>query len=503
MAIVPVFWASTVSGATLNVPSADYPNIQAAIDAALPGDTVSVAPGIYSGPGNVNLLIRGRAINIESQGGDRESCVIDCQGSGRAFTFDGIETNGSVLRGFTIKGGKVTDNGGAILCDNGASPNISACIITGNQAKYGGGIACLNNASPNIRDCDIEGNISSTGGGGLYALMSSPKVTECSISRNQGGYFGAGVYATKNSYPSFSSSLIALNSATYYGGGIWSSNSSSPKIINCTVADNTLSDPANGKGGGIYSSSGSVQINNSIFWRNVAVSGPEACLVSGAVVNVKSSNVKGGKTAVSVTSSTLDWDDATNKDVDPLFAGDDDYHLSPDSPCVDAGIDAGDLPEADFEGDPRVINDLPDMGADETRTEVIVNVDIDIWPGSRHNRICLHCKGIVPVAVLSSETFDARMINPQSVLFANAAPVRSVLFDVNRDHELDMLLLFRTKHLVLDETSTEATLTGETVDGVTFQGTDSVIVFTPRSKANSWGKFKQVFKKHAHHHCSK
>jgi hypothetical protein len=501
LVIVPVFWAGTALGATFNVP-ADYPNIQAAIDAAANSKdtvvTVQVADGTYTGPENVNLLIQGRSINIEGSGPD--SCIIDCQGSGRAFTFKGVETNESVLSGFTIKGGNVTDNGGGILCDN-ASPTIKNCIITGNQAKYGGGIACLNssNSSPAISNCDIEENTSINGGGGLYCSSSSPQIKECSISNNVGGYYGAGVYLTASS-PSLSSCLIVRNSATYYGGGVWCSNSSSPIITNCTIADNLLTDPTYGRGGAMYSNKSSSQVTNSILWKNAATSGPEIYLASSSALHVEYSDVQGGKAAVIIDNSTLDWDDATNIDADPLFVGEEDYHLTPGSPCIDAGIDNGDLPDVDFEGDPRILNGKPDIGADEAKTEVTVSIDIK--PGSRHKEIDLRDKGVVPVAVLGSKDFDARMIDPKTVLFAGAAPVRHAVLDVDRDYDLDMLFFFKIRQLNLDEDSTEATLTGKTVDGVSFKGTGSVTIYKPKSKAESgwkWARIAHMFNKHTHY----
>jgi hypothetical protein len=511
-AIVPAFWAGAALGATFNVP-ADYPNIRAAIDAAANSTdivvTVLVADGTYTGPENVNLLIQGRSINIEGSGPD--TCIIDCQGSGRAFTFTGVETDDSVLSGFTIKGGNVTDNGGGILFD-GASPTIENCVITGNQAKYGGGIACLN-SSPTISDCDIEENISQNGGGGLYCSSSSPKIKECSISNNVGGYYGAGVYLTASS-PSLSSCLIVGNSAIYYGGGVWCSNSSSSTITNCTIADNLLTDPTYGRGGAMYSNKSSSQVTNSILWENAATSGPEIYLASSSALHVEYSDVQGGKAAVIIDNSNSDWDDATNMDADPLFVGEEDYHLSPGSPCIDAGIDNGDLPDVDFEGDPRVLNDKPDIGADEARTEVTVGIDIK--PGSRHKEIDLRDRGVVPVAVLGSKDkdFDARMIDPKSVLFAGATPVgRSVLHDVNHDYRLDMLFFFRIHDLDLDENSTEATLTGKTVGGASFKGTDKVTIYKPKRKAKSlwkWARIKHMFGKHYHyrsryrnHYCSK
>ena len=95
---------------------------------------------------------------------------------------------------------------------------------------------------------------------------------------------------------------------------------------------------------------------------------------------------------------------------------------------------------------------------------------IDIKPGSDDNSINLKSKGVVPVAVLTTDDFDAGTIDPGTVLFAGVGPVRSTLEDVDGDGDLDMLFHFKTQELVLDKNSTEATLT---VDGIA-AGTDTV-----------------------------
>src|SRR5437763_1278627 len=71
---------AAIGSATLTVPAA-FPTIQAALNAAASGDTVLVANGVYSGPGNVNLDFNGKAITLRSAGG-RDACVIDCQSAG-------------------------------------------------------------------------------------------------------------------------------------------------------------------------------------------------------------------------------------------------------------------------------------------------------------------------------------------------------------------------------------------------------------------------------------
>ncbi len=88
-----------------------------------------------------------------------------------------------------------------------------------------------------------------------------------------------------------------------------------------------------------------------------------------------------------------------------------------------------------------------------------VPVTIDIKPGSDPNSINLKSKGVVPVAVLTTEDFDASTIDPTTVEFAGAPPVRSTLEDVDGDGDVDMLFHFKTQELEdLDENSTEATL---------------------------------------------
>jgi len=104
-----------------------------------------------------------------------------------------------------------------------------------------------------------------------------------------------------------------------------------------------------------------------------------------------------------------------------------------------------------------------------------VEVEIDIKPGSSTNSINLKSRGVVPVAILTTDNFDARNVRWSSVSFAGASPVKWSLKNVGGDEELDMLLHFRTQELVeLNENSTEAKLSGETLDETAFEDTDTV-----------------------------
>jgi len=179
-------------GGTLHVPS-DYPTIQAAIDAAVPGGEVLVADGLYTGVGNKDLQFHGKPITVRSTSGNAAACIIDCQGAGTGFCFQGHETHAAVAAGFTIRGGN-RDDGGAVHCV-GSSPTLANCIMSGNTSSRGGGVYCFF-SSPTLTNCTIAGNTATYYGGGVYCDSSSPSptLTNCTITRNTAGTYGGGVF---------------------------------------------------------------------------------------------------------------------------------------------------------------------------------------------------------------------------------------------------------------------------------------------------------------------
>ncbi len=87
---------------------------------------------------------------------------------------------------------------------------------------------------------------------------------------------------------------------------------------------------------------------------------------------------------------------------------------------------------------------------------------------------------MLPVAILTTATFDATTVDPAMVLFGatgvEASPTRSVRRDVNGDGKVDTLLFFNTKDTGLTCSDDSATVSGETFDGQAFEGTDTVQV---------------------------
>jgi hypothetical protein len=119
---------------------------------------------------------------------------------------------------------------------------------------------------------------------------------------------------------------------------------------------------------------------------------------------------------------------------------------------------------------------------------VEVEIDIDIKPGGNPNNINLKSRGVVPVAVLTTDGtdgFNAVDVNPDTVEFAGTKPIRWKICDVDDDGDNDMLFHFDTQELFendLNEESTKATLTGKTKDEVEISGTDTVCIKPEKKK---------------------
>ncbi len=109
--------------------------------------------------------------------------------------------------------------------------------------------------------------------------------------------------------------------------------------------------------------------------------------------------------------------------------------------------------------------------------EVVMDISIDIKPGSDSNPINRNNKGKVPVAILGSPDFDVADVDATTVVFAGSAMcVLESVEDVNDDGVPDLVLHFNTQDLSLEISDTQACLSGETFGGQGFEGCDRVRV---------------------------
>jgi regulator of RNase E activity RraA len=325
-------FAGVCFGADLHVPGG-YGTIQAAINAAVDGDTIIVMPGTYY----ENIDMKGKAITLGStdpnDSGVVGSTIIDGNQAGSVIVCNSGESANTVIEGFTITNGSGTLKNGYY---------------------YGGGVY-NENSSPTVINCTFSDNMAEMGGG-MYNESSNPTVTNCTFSGNSVGC-GGGMYNHYCSNPMVTNCTFNGNSAGYYGGGMYNDNYSSPMVTNCTFSGNSAV-----YGSGIYNSDSSPTVTNCIVWAN---SGNQ-------IFNGNSSpvftycDVQGGYAGegnINTNPMFVDADGADNV----AGTADDDLRLDSNSLCVDAGdnsaIPAGII--TDIDGNPRIYNSVVDMGAYE------------------------------------------------------------------------------------------------------------------------------------------
>ena len=203
--------STPASGATTwhvgGVNKGDPQTIQDAVNAAASGDIIVLSRTKYSGAGNCDVNLKGKALTIESADpldpNTVKATVIDCKGSQtephRGFSI--VDCNGVVLSGLTITHG-MASRGGAVYCQN-STLDVRYCQIVANATLPGG-------------DTDPNGGP----GGGLYCENATVCVLGCFLSGNTtgggaaskdhpagAGGDGAGIYGVKSEITVVSSTL--------------------------------------------------------------------------------------------------------------------------------------------------------------------------------------------------------------------------------------------------------------------------------------------------------
>lgn len=115
---------------------------------------------------------------------------------------------------------------------------------------------------------------------------------------------------------------------------------------------------------------------------------------------------------------------------------------------------------------------------------LIYDTGIDVKPGSDENPINLTSRGVIPVVIYTTEGFDAADVDVSTVRFgpAGALPVHYALEDVDGDGDLDLILHFRTQEIGITAEDTSVTLTGETIGGTSFIGTNSITIVPSKAQ---------------------
>lgn len=232
----------------VNCPPFGTDDLQAAINAAAPGDTLSIK-GTCTGnfTASQNVTLQGAAPGATLNGG----------GTGGTFTIFGPAT--VTVRGLIVTGG-VADRGAGIWAFD-ATVNVVNATVRGNTATQGngGGIRVQDSSTLNVTGSTISGNRATNAdanGGGIFGRQSTLSVTDSTVNGNSAGSGGGGIASGTTEFGStltVTGSTVNWNTAFGANGGVGggiSNAGGSVSLINSTVDHNT-----SGSGGGIWNDS--------------------------------------------------------------------------------------------------------------------------------------------------------------------------------------------------------------------------------------------------------
>jgi len=326
----------------LNVPQ-DYQTIQAAIDSSADGDTVLVQSGTYY----ENLVIMEHPVTLASMilltddPSYIEETIIDGGWAGSVLDIR-ENTNGTMIRGFTIRNGLADWGGGVNYYGNAWDSELRLIdlLVTGNEARdIGGGISIYSGSVWVSRVSFMDNHSGGRGGGGFF--YSSTHMSDCEFITNRAGTEGGGFYSRGRL--NLDRVLIYQNEAGATSGGFHFS-AGSAFMNHLTVAQNHAPEDSCGgmsfdfmSGDGIDSSG---YMTNSILWGNSGyqIQSLYARIRSDQEATIGYCIIQGGEDSVYFTHDPVNWLDGI-LDADPLFLDPDNsnYHLSANSPCIDAG----------------------------------------------------------------------------------------------------------------------------------------------------------------------
>lgn len=358
-----IFGIRCLAANVIHVPG-DQPTIQGGLNAAVQGDTILVAAGIY-----VENITWPPINGINLIGSGEDNCIIDGDSLASVIRFEsdlgGIIDTSTLINGFTIQNGYAqgvgpNENGGGIYCFS-ASPSLINLNITHNKSfNSGGGIYC-DSSSPLINNVTLTHNDAITSGGGVSLLNSYVAFENVNFTFNIAVFVHGGGIETVDSEVSLIRCKITNNYSGGPGGGIVFYGPESLIIINSTLANNT----AWYSGPDIYCPSSNLIIINSIIWNY----SPNTIVAEMELVQIFYSDVIGG------------WIGEGNISEDPQFIDfeNSNYTLQANSPCRDTGT-----AYYVFDGD-TLINlnpgeyngTAPDMGAIEYNSFALGDLNQD------------------------------------------------------------------------------------------------------------------------------
>ncbi len=319
-------------------------SISLAIELASNDWTVLVAPGTYCGPDNTDLDPGDKSLRIASVSSP-EMTVIHGNDTARCFN---MSSGWTTIRGFTIRNGYTTGQGGGIYCANADSVSVRHCIVKDCSAGNDAGAICCFQTPLAMDSCVVTDNTSGDYGGAVYIYNAGPATFTDSVFYANDAVTAGGAVALNISPNSvFSNCLFYDNNTTgasSNGGALYGADVNNLSVKSCTFTGNSSDD----SGGSCYfTSSGSVTVLDSIMYGSTSLNSSFAnelytsisCTMDYCDTRFGNANTYGYGGTLTLTHCIED---------NPIFAygPSGSYYLSAlaagqthDSPCINAGSD--------------------------------------------------------------------------------------------------------------------------------------------------------------------
>lgn len=278
----------------------EYPTVAAAIADAQQDDTIVLLRDVTE-----NITIN-KSLTLNLGGftlsGDTEAAVV---------TISGDKPQVTVKNG-TVTGGRNPQNGGGFAIDS-AVVQLEDLTITGNEAvggngngEVGGGGIYASHADVSMRIVTVSENSvtgSSSDGGGILVRYGSLTMDGCHVERNTAPDCGGGMIL-RHSVLNAAKSFFENNTAKF-GAGIYfgdtpneaeegCSGEHNHLITDSTISGNTVLDPENGIGGGMY-----VGTTSNLTLRNSKLLNNDGAIQGGAIVAYSAGTIELDRVSVS------------------------------------------------------------------------------------------------------------------------------------------------------------------------------------------------------------
>lgn len=157
--------------------------------------------------------------------------------------------------------------GGGIYAAQGVVLNAKNTKFLDNTAKSGGGILLWSNSSADLNNSEVSGNKATGNGGGVYVYDATCSLTASNgtVFRENSGYRGGGIFSSGGTV-TVEDSTFEKNTATDDGGAIAATQNSSLTVRNSKVLENKAADTA----GGILAEKSTLEVTDSIIDGNRA-----------------------------------------------------------------------------------------------------------------------------------------------------------------------------------------------------------------------------------------